>query len=278
METSQPLKKRKIPISSSLPSIRRGVNPRRDPRIVKVDPELLPIISRDPIARKYLRPFVSEKNVYSGEELSCLWIEGVSEAEITASEALKNITREKTERLKNDFSETFSVSDITPQNDFLAIPYSLGNHYEYLPVAKFQPEIIAHYDLGIIDNDYTLALGVVSCRLFRVWKKKAPEYLETATRPGFGTLYNSFPMPDLSIIEKRSIEAGARQVEDARLYFTGRSLRELYQENMKPLQLRNAHKELNAVVFPCFGLSIDADENTIMERLTSYYFMMSNSR
>ena len=182
------------------------------------------------------------------------------------------------ERLRNDLLGTYSVSDLTPQNDFIAIPYSLGDQYEYLPVAKFQPEIIAHYDLGIIDNDYTLALGVVSCRLFRVWKKKAPEYLETTNRPGFGTLYNSFPMPDLSFEEKRSIEAGARQVEDARLYFTGRSLRELYQEQMKPLQLRNAHRELNAVVFPCFGLSPDADENTIMERLISYYFMMTNSR
>lgn len=277
MEISPTLKKRTTPLSSSLPHIRRGVNPKKDPRLLKIKPELIPSISRDRIASKYLRPFVNKTNVFTDQEITCLWIEDLCEDLLGSSEVLEAVWKEDFRHENADQGDTFQLVAIPPQCEYLAIPFGLDDKYEYLPVAKFQPEIIAHYDLGIIDNDYTLALGVVSCRLFRVWKKRAPEYLGTTNRPGFGTIYNSFPMPDLSITERRSIEAGARHVEDTRLYFTGRSLRELYEETMKPIQLRNAHQELNEVVFPCFGLPIDAEENVIMERLVSYYSMMTNS-
>ena len=278
LEVSPKLKKRIIPISPALPRIRRGINPHSDLRIVKIDPVLVPFVSRDPIARKYLRPYVNKRNVFGGEDLWCLWIADITKEEIASSEAVNYLLREsKLHEIEGQLSG-YSIRDATAQNDYLAIPIGLGDDYEYLPVAKFRPEIIADYDLGIIDNDYTLALGVVSCRLFRVWKKRASEYLETRNRPGFGTIYNSFPMPELALSEKRLIEARARHVEDARLYFTGRSLQELYQEAMKPRQLRNAHKELNEVVFPCFGLSPNDDENTIMERLISYYYLMSSQR
>ena len=275
MKPFHKLKRRKYPISASLPNIQRGYNPHSDLRLIKVNPIRLPFVSRDPIARRYLRQFIDKSNVFGGKDLWCLWIESISEEEINSSQEIRLALQESKQHEISENYRNSSIRNSSPQNTYIAIPIDLGDNYEYLPVAKFQPEIIAGYDLGIIDNDYTLALGIVSCRLFRVWKMKALEYLETTNRPGFGTVYNSFPMPDVSTEEKRSIEVGARQVEDARLYITGRSLRELYQEDMKPIQLRNAHKELNEVVFPCFGLSLDADENTIMERLISYYSMMT---
>lgn len=227
---------------------------------------------------------MTEKNLLSGSKTWCLWLEGVSPSDIDSSPELSRRVA-KVEKIRLSSKNKSSQSSATrsnefqeirqPKGDYLAVPLSLDDEHEYLPVASFQPDIVAHYTLGVIDTDHLFAFGVVSCKIFRYWKRNAGTRFSTQKKVGFSPIYNTFPLPAPTNLQKQKVETGARGVLRSRQYFLGNTLEELYSARMKPSQLKQSHIELNQAVYPIFDLSLAATEAAIMQRLLDLYDQMA---
>lgn len=284
-ESTKILKARLTPLSPHLPHIHRGSSAADRGILSRITAtEAQRIRESDPIAAQFLRPIVSDKSVLSESKTWCLWLEGVDRSVIKSSRELSRRV-EQVERVRLS-SKTKSTQDGAergnefqdirqPNTDYLAIPLSLGDDHEYIPVASFRPDVVAHYTLGVIDTDHLFAFGVVSCKIFRYWKRNAGTRFSGQTKAGFSPIYNAFPLPAPTTEQKQRVEKGARGVLLSRQYFLGNTLEELYSARMKPSQLKQSHIELNHSVYPIFDLPVAATENEVIARLFELYEQMS---
>ena len=61
-------------------------------------------------------------------------------------------------------------------------------------------------------------------------------------------VYNNFPVPPLSAAAKEKLTVAALRVLDVREYHCEQTLAELYDPDMMPADLREAHAEVDALV------------------------------
>ena len=88
-------------------------------------------------------------------------------------------------------------------------------------------------------------------------------------------VYNNFPWPEADGATREAIEAAARGVLDAREMWPDSSLADLYDATTMPVELRRAHKALDAIVERAYGFGRSATEGEIARELLSRYSRMA---
>ena len=66
-------------------------------------------------------------------------------------------------------------------------------------------------------------------------------------------VYNNFPWPQPTVVQKIKIEQTAQGILDARSKFPNSSLADLYDELTMPPELRKAHQENDRAVMDAYG-------------------------
>jgi len=81
-------------------------------------------------------------------------------------------------------------------------------------------------------------------------------------------VYNNFPWPEPTEIQKAKIEATAQGILDARALYPDTSLAVLYKETTMPPELRAAHQKNDRAVMEAYGMSIkDTTEGSCVAML-----------
>ena len=84
-------------------------------------------------------------------------------------------------------------------------------------------------------------------------------------------VYNNFPWPEVTDLQRDEIMVLAQKVLDERNRWTDSSLADLYDVNSMPPELRKAHKNLDKAVLKLYGLKPDTDEMNIVKHLLMLY-------
>ena len=83
--------------------------------------------------------------------------------------------------------------------------------------------------------------------------------------------YHNFPFPTLTDKSKSKIESTAQKILDARSNHPNSSLAELYDPNLMPTDLRNAHDENDRAVLDAYGFPRSITESEIVAKLFEMY-------
>ena len=280
-----PLRVPFYPVSREFPRLHYGLSPLDKGFLTNISEENAEEMRRtDPIASKCLRPLASNNSLLNSNLLWCLWLEGVSEETIHSSPELTRRTNAVREfRSKSLAKKTYEWKDSTepigaelqPKREYLAIPTSFSDTYEYLPVVRLSSEVISNQTLGIIEEEEFFVAGILSSRIFYLWKKTALSRFAQSNKISTYALYQTIPVPQMQAAVKEEIEHNFDRVLRVRANFARNTLAELYAPNFKPDQLRTAHRRLSSAVYVPYRFTLDTPEDEICERLFALHQQLS---
>ena len=225
----------------------------------------------DPIARKYIRPYLGAEELIKGKERWCLWItpENYNPEDIKNSKFLMNrIKIVEDFRLKSPKKPTreaakrpYSFEEIREVTEnYLAIPRHFTADREYFTASYEVPDKewglpIAGDALYTLVDPQGLGFSVMESRMFKAWQDLVGGRLGTGNRFAGTLVWNTFPLPELSKDQTDAIIEGGAKVLEARANHKDASLKTLYDPMLMPQDLRKAHESLDRAVDVIFSPS-----------------------
>ena len=263
------VEKRSKPLSSLIPEVVRGSQPTDGGNLI-VEVEDYPVVAADPVAARYLRPFVGAKELVQGLERWCLWLEDASEEEIASSpvlsarvEAVAHMRMQSTKKATQALAQTPHLFGEMrqPLEAYVCIPSVVSANRPIFTVKRFSADTIAsNATFTALDPDGFL-FALISSSMFIIWQRTVGGQLKSDLRFANTVVWNNLPLPQISEEQRRKVIAAGRKVLAAREAIEERagepvSLADMYASlaAMDPA-LRAAHDELDSAVDIAFGAS-----------------------
>lgn len=237
------------------------------------------LASQCPEAAKWIRPFSMGAEFINGKDRFCLWLVGVTPAELDAMPpVLERVNRVREMRLASKKAATRKKADTPwlfdevrpPQGEsYIAVPKVSSGRREYVPMGFVTNGMIPGDKLFYIsDGGGLYEFGVLESRFHNAWIRAVAGRLKSDYSYSNTIVYNNFVWPDSSEADRRRIEEAAQAVLDARAAHPALTLADLYDPDNMPFDLRAAHDALDAAVESAYGVEFDGDE----EKIVSYLF------
>lgn len=264
-------------LSPELSEVFRGSQPTDGGNLI-VEPEDYDEVMNDPIAAKYVRPYRQAKELISGADRWCLWLEGVSPEEIVQSPVLSSrIEASRTWRSaqpkKGDAYKLRNIPHLMrpnkayPQKNYIGIPRVVSERRPWFTARYLHSDVIVgDANFMAVDPDGFL-FSVISSSMFITWQKAMGGSLESRLRFANTIVWNNLPLPPVSEDLRARIIAAGKKILAAREAIEERAgervgLDKMYAslDDMDPA-LRKAHEELDSVVDVAFGASRPCTSN-----------------
>ncbi|MDP2013297.1 MAG: class I SAM-dependent DNA methyltransferase, partial [Actinomycetota bacterium] len=249
------------PIAPDLPEIINGNKP-ADGGHLLVEQADHSAVTADPVAAKYVRPFVGARELVQGAPRWCLWMPVAAPADIAASPILKaRFDAVKEFRLASTLKATRD-SAATPYRFWyvshrdvphVVIPRHVSETRAFFTAALANPEVISGDANFTAEDASGLAFSIISSSMFIAWQRTVGGRIKSDLRFGKLPVWNTFPLPKLSDDQRDSIIAGGEAVLDARALRPERSLAQHYNPLAMDPTLLKAHAQLDRTVDAVFG-------------------------
>lgn len=267
------------PTPSGLPVMTKGSQPTDGGNlIVEGDVERKKLLQECPAAKKWLRRYVGADELLYNIPRYCLWLKGITPAELNAMPAVKD--RVKLVAKTRAASPTPSVQnypameftqDRQPAGKYLAIPAHTSEHRRIIPMDWLGPEVIASNALRICAGATLYHFGILQSTMHQAWIRHVCGRLESRFRYE-PAVYNNYPWPQ-GINEKQTEQISnlAQEVLDIRAKYSDSSLADLYDPTAMPADLQKAHNLLDKAVDALYGRKSFATESERVAFLFELY-------
>lgn len=255
------VEQRRTPLSPGLPVATFGSMPRDGGHLV-VEADDYDEVIADPVAAKYVRPYVGGRELVRRQERWCLWLINLDPADVRKSPVLKE--RIEAVRQFRSASSAASTREMSatphlfgqrsqPEVNYICIPRVVSEHRLFMTCSHFGPEVIANdQTFKAVDPDGYL-FGVISSSMFMAWQKTVGGRLESRIRFSNTLTWNTLPLPEVDAAMRGKIIAAGEEVLAARALHPERSLAEHYDPLAMSPELLKAHRALDSAVDKAFG-------------------------
>lgn len=230
-----------------------------------------------------LRRLYGSQEFIKGIERWCLWIEnGNLDLALTIPPIAKRIEASRLVRLKSVDNGTKSLAERPHQfremnrceRHLLVIPRVSSETRKYLPIGFLSGEIAVSDSAFAIYDAPIFLFSIIVSRLQAVWTAAVGGRLETRLRYSNTLVYNTFPMPELSNVQKQVLEEHAIDILAAREAHPGKTIAWLYGEKM-PANLLKAHRDLDETLERIYVGRPFRDDTERLEHLFKLYAQMT---
>lgn len=244
-----------------LPQLIKGSQPTDGGNLILDDEEKKDLLKREPAAEKWIRPYIGGVELINGRHRWCLWLKDIRPSELKGlPEVLKRVADVTTSRRKSptksvrQFADypTLFTQDRQPTSSYIAVPEVSSENRRFIPIAFLGPDVIASNKLQIIEGGTLFHFGILSSTMHNAWMRYVAGRLKSdySYSP---SVYNNFPWPEASEAQRKTIEARAQAVLDARAQFPKATLADLYAPLTMPAVLGKAHQRLDVAVDSAYG-------------------------
>lgn len=267
---------RGAPLSPMLAKVSYGSRP-NDGGAFIISPDEYESFAADPVAAKYLRMFVGARELLHGGARHVLWLKDLGPADLGKSHLVRDrVQRVKQHRLSSDRKATRDWADkptrfdfdSQPETAYLAIPGHSSGDRRYLPVQRFNPNVISSNAVFTTADPDGLAFAIISSSMFMTWLKTVGGRIKSDIRFSNTLVWNTLPLPAAAANVRATLVTAGQAVLDARAAHPERSLAEAYNPLLMDPTLIAAHKALDRVVDKAFGarraLDSEADRQRVL--------------
>ena len=254
--------KRSKPLSPDISGIMRGSMASDGGRLL-ISAQELPEVMADPVAAKYVRPYVGARELLHSDERWCLWLTDASGPEIHASpvlyervEGVRRFRAASTAASTREYPHHHLFRQIQPlATDYVCIPRVVSELRPYFPVQLMPQTVIASDATFQCPDPDGFQFAMLSSSMFLTWQKTVGGRLESRLRFGSTLTWTTLPLPPLAEGQRETIIAAGQKVLAARALHPERSLAQHYTAlGMDPTLLK-AHDALDTEVDKAFGAS-----------------------
>lgn len=253
--------KRSKPLSTLLPPARFGSKPVDGGNLI-VSTEEYSEVSRDPVAAKYLRPFLMGRELIHHIPRWCLWLEDLEPSDTHKSQILadrlirvrdaRSASKKAATRILASTPQLFGENH-QPSERYVGIPRVFSENRHFATVQFLEPNVIAGDKVYTCIDPDGFAFAIFSSSMFITWQKAIGGRLESRLNFSNTVVWNNLPLPGISDdLRLQIIEAG-KLILEARAKFPGRSLADHYNPLAMDRELLGAHASLDKLVDKAFG-------------------------
>ena len=264
---------------AGLPRIRVGSKPVDRGIYIMSRRERARFLAAEPLAAELVRPFIGGFEFINGVERWILFASGAEPDTLRSMphvmkriRAVKEYRSHRAGNLAKSLSErptNFHVT-VVPTREFLVIPEVSSERRNYVPIGYLKPPAIPSNQLLVIENAPLHLFALLTSRMHMAWLRHVGGRLESRLRYSGGLVYNTFPAPR-SIARLSNLEPLAQGILDARAAHPEATLAELYEPDLMPSDLRQAHERLDLAVDRLYRPKRFSTERERVEHLFSVY-------
>lgn len=247
-----------------VPAIVNGSIPADGGNLILSYEERSELITKDPAAEKWLKPYLGAEGFINNDIRYCLWLADCPPNELKQMPQVVNrvqavrLMRQASTKLatqeKANIPMLFTENRQPKSGNYLAIPRTSSENRTYLPIGYLSCDHIAANDLQIVPSANLYDFGILSSLMHRSWITITAGRLKSDIRYSVKFTYNTFPWPENpNEKQTQTIETAAQAVLDARAQFPDASLADLYDPLTMPPVLLKAHQTLDKAVDAAYG-------------------------
>ena len=276
-ETSQPL--------CDVPKMISGTQPIDDGNYIFDGAEKAALIAVEPLAEKFLRPFLGAQEFINGGERWILALQKASPEDLRGmslvTERMRKVRqfRAASQRKSTleiaDYPEKYNV-EVIPEEPFLVVPEVSSERREYVPIGYLEPSVIPSNKLRVILGVDLWHFGILTSAMHMAWLRHIGGKLKSDFQYGIGVVYNTFPWPEATETRKDKVRVLVQAVLDARAKFPNATLADLYDPDLMKPELRRAHRALDVAVDKLYRGPAFATDRERVEHLFGLYEKLSS--
>ncbi|MGJ9713526.1 class I SAM-dependent DNA methyltransferase [Actinotignum sp. GS-2025d] len=248
---------RSTTLSPSLPKMTKGSQPTDGGNLILSDQEAEDLLTSHPELSEVLKQFVGADDYINGKDRYCLWLTEENwhqAAEIPeVKQRLDRVSAMRSASTKKQTQEfaaipwRFGEVRYKP-TDSIIVPSVSSERREYVPVGYLGPDtVISNLAFAIYDAGPWL-FALLTSKMHMAWLRAVGGKMKTDFRYSNTLVYNTFPVPELSASSKEELTKRALRVLDVREYHCEKTLAELYDPDLMPRNLREAHEKIDEAV------------------------------
>ena len=154
---------------------------------------------------------------------------------------------------------------------FIAVPVVSSQNRRYIPIGFLGSDVIAGNKLMMIENADAYMFGILESNVHMAWMRAVAGRMKSDYSYSKDIVYNNFPWPTPTPVQRAAIEQTAQGILDARAHYPGDSLADLYDAVAMPADLREAHRNNDRAVMRAYGFSLKMTESDCVAALMKMY-------
>lgn len=275
--------RRMKPLSRQLPTMSLGSVPKDDGQLILDRAEFHRTTSRWPEATRWLKKFVGASEFIQGRDRYCLWLD---EKERASWDKLfqQRVDRVQEFRLQSSSANTRARANNPHRfwhvaykpTDSIIVPRVSSERREYIPMGYLGPDTVISDSANAVYDAEPWLFGLLTSRMHMVWTRAVGGKMKTDYRYSNTIVYNNFPVRELTAAEKQELTQLALRVLDVREYHCEKTLAELYDPELMPANLREAHEAVDAFVDGLYSKRMyETDEERLSDLFAMYEDMIA---
>jgi len=268
---------------NGLPPIMKGNAGYDDNNLVLSDEEKKELIETNPNSSRFIKKYMGSKELIHNLSRWCLWIEDRDyDAALKIPKIADRINKVESYRLASSRAGTIKAAQ-TPykfgetRNEnlpALLMPVISSERREYLPIDFVDKDVVAGYANFMIYEYNEIVFPFLISKMHMLWIKAVAGRLKNDIRYSSKICYNTFPIPELSVLDKEQLDKCASSIIRERV-MAGGSLAELYDPTKMPEGLREAHQSLDTFLDSLYQKAIKRNKSikSDLERLEILFEM-----
>ena len=264
-----------------IPKIRFGSMPRDGGGFILSDEEKDELLKKEPLAAKWIRPYVGAYEFINNKSRWCLWMLGANPHELKQCptvmrriESVRDFRANSVAAGTRKFAETPTLfcQIAQPDTDYIIVPSASSERRRYIPIGFVSNEVIASNLVFLIPDATLFHFGILTSNVHMAWMRIVCGRLKSDYRYAKDIVYNNFPWPTPTAEQKAKIEQTAQAILDARALYPDCSLADLYDEVAMPPELRKAHQANDKAVMQAYGFwgKLNTESACVAELMKMY--------
>jgi hypothetical protein len=264
----------------NVPQLFTGCQPIDDGQYIFNAEERAEFLSQEPKAKKYMHPFIGSVEFINGGERWILILDAESVRDLRSLPAvMKRVAAVRKFRSQSRRASTLQLAEVPtrfqvtviPTAPFLVIPEVSSERRDYVPIGWLKPPAIPSNLVRVLLDADLWHFGIVTSAMHMAWLRQIGGRLESRYRYSIGIVYNTFPWPEATLQQRERIRGLADAVLEARGRFPTCTFADLYDADVMPLILRQAHRALDRAVDKLYRSAAFAGDRDRAEHLFGLY-------
>ena len=271
---------RRMPFNKDIKKMTKGNYPTDGGGLILSESEKLNLERTNFLYADCIREYVGADEFINGKKRWCLWLKDYELKTLEQNSYLKdrfNLVRlartSSTKEKTRDLALTPHLFDEVRQpssGNYIFVPVVSSERRKYIPIG-FLPSTTIAYTNQIVPNGTLYEFGILTSEIHNDWMRVVAGRLKSDYRYSTTLVYNTFPWPDISNLQRQSIEALAEEVLLIREDYPDKTLADLYDPDKMPSPLLIAHKTLDRAVEQLYRTTPFRDASERLEHLFARY-------